>query len=117
MQPRTHEHLQASITWVPVVLGGLYELSKAPQGKDGSSNDVVPQARKRFVSRALHRDLQRYHLSLTYPRNHPLKTVDGKRKPPNKIETFVQNHFRLTNYYFCTLLCARVCACMLLDFV
>jgi hypothetical protein len=68
---------QANIIWTPVVLGGLYELSNAPQGKDGSSGAVVPENRKRFLARAFQRDLKRYHVPLTFPRDHPLKTVDG----------------------------------------
>lgn len=38
----------ATITWKPVVLGALYQMTAAPQGKDGSATDVV---RKQLLTR------------------------------------------------------------------
>jgi predicted DsbA family dithiol-disulfide isomerase len=41
---------KATIRWRPVLLGGLYRATKAPQGEHGSSMDVMVPAKRRIVN-------------------------------------------------------------------
>ena len=55
----------ADITWRPVLLGGLYELDGAPQGKDGSATDVMPEAKRVILARQFQNDVKCVSLSST----------------------------------------------------
>ncbi|KAI5061918.1 hypothetical protein GOP47_0022457 [Adiantum capillus-veneris] len=69
----------ASITWTPVLLGGLYDLSNAPQGKSGSATDSMPPAKQKIVAQDL--QIQVNHVGAPFFKNtrHPLKTVAALR--------------------------------------
>ncbi|XP_065826211.1 uncharacterized protein [Oscarella lobularis] len=69
----------ASIKWRPVLLGGLYDLSRAPQGKDGSAYSVMPQAKRRLLTKDFMLSMKRNGLSLTVPASHPQKTLNAMR--------------------------------------
>lgn len=70
----------AKVIWKPVLLGALYDLTNAPQGKDGSSMAVpMPQAKRDILSADFQRELNRYQLPLKFPANHPVKSVDAGR--------------------------------------
>ncbi|KAL8277401.1 hypothetical protein RQP46_010241 [Phenoliferia psychrophenolica] len=70
----------ADVTWVPVLLGGLYDLTNAPQGKAGSSSDAVTSPQKKAILAAdFQRELERYQLPLKFHPQHPLKSVDAGR--------------------------------------
>lgn len=69
----------ASITWTPVLLGGLYDLSKAPQGKVGSAIDVMSPTKQKVLAHDL--QIQVKHVGAPFLRNtkHPLRTVAALR--------------------------------------
>ncbi|KAM0750379.1 thioredoxin-like protein [Meredithblackwellia eburnea MCA 4105] len=70
----------ADITWVPVLLGGLYDLTKAVQGKAGSASDIPASAAKKALqSEDFKRELIRYQLPLKFHPQHPVSTVDAGR--------------------------------------
>jgi 2-hydroxychromene-2-carboxylate isomerase len=48
-----------TVLWQPVLLGGLYKLSAAPQGKDKSASTVYTDARRRYSFPAILRDAER----------------------------------------------------------
>ncbi len=68
-----------SIEWRPVVLGGLYEANKAPQGKGGSASDVWPAAKQALARDDLKREASRNAVPLTWNAKHPAKSVDALR--------------------------------------
>lgn len=69
----------ASCLLKPVVLGSLYDMTKAPQGKDGSATDIMPAAKLARHKEDFQRELRRYQLPLKMHPQHPLKSVDAGR--------------------------------------
>lgn len=68
------------IRYVPVLLGALYELSQAPQGKAGSATDAQPPARRAVGAADFEREVRRHGVTeLKFPANHPVKSVDALR--------------------------------------
>lgn len=47
------------VNWTPVLLGGLYDLTNAEQGKAGSASDVMPVTKKALVSLDFNREVNR----------------------------------------------------------
>lgn len=91
------------MTWVPVLLGGLYDLTHAPQGKAGSSADVPASPQKKAILAADFKlELERYQLPLKFHPQHPLKSVDAGRLlcafPP--IHRRVLAHALFREYWF-----------------
>lgn len=88
----------ADIVWTPVLLGGLYDLTAAEQGKGGSASDVMPPAKKAMVSSDFAREISRYKVPLKFHPNHPLRTVDAGRLlcafPPQYHTQLAQALFR-----------------------
>lgn len=62
-----------------MLLGGLYDLTKAPQSKNGSATDVMPPAKKAIHSQDFKRTCQRYQLPIKMHEQHPLRSVDAGR--------------------------------------
>eukprot|EP00054_Salpingoeca_dolichothecata_P001597 m.19903 g.19903 ORF g.19903 m.19903 type:complete len:455 (+) comp12345_c0_seq1:102-1466(+) len=68
------------VCWKPVLLGGLYASTKAPQGKDGSATDIMPPAKKAVNSRDFLLQLSRHGIPrVSPPAQHPVKTLDAMR--------------------------------------
>lgn len=69
----------ATVIYRPVSLGGIYDLTKAPQGKDGSATSNMSPAKLQLVNQDFLLQIQRYHVPYsTHPR-HPVKTIDALR--------------------------------------
>ena len=69
-----------ALKYVPVLLGILYELSQASQGKAGSATDAQPPARQAMGAADFARELRRHGIpDLKFPPNHPVKSVDALR--------------------------------------
>lgn len=56
-----------------MLLGGLYDLTKAPQGKDGSATSVMNAAKKAISAQDFEREIRRYQLPIKFHPQHPLK--------------------------------------------
>ncbi|KAK4700647.1 hypothetical protein P7C70_g5596, partial [Phenoliferia sp. Uapishka_3] len=70
----------AKIKWVPVLLGGLYDLTNAVQGKAGSASNIPMAAQKKVIQSAdFQREINRYQLPLKFHHQHPLRSVDAGR--------------------------------------
>lgn len=69
----------ATITWKPVLLGGLYDATAAPQGKAGSAMDVMSPSKLRITGADLHRQMSRRAVPYREPVSHPQKTVYAMR--------------------------------------
>eukprot|EP00731_Ephydatia_muelleri_P032388 Em0023g895a len=76
---RVGQRAGVNVTWRPVLLGGLYENVKAPQGKDGSATDVMAPAKAALLHQDLIRQLQRCRAPFSQPSHHPQKTVHAMR--------------------------------------
>ncbi|KNC49269.1 DSBA oxidoreductase [Thecamonas trahens ATCC 50062] len=68
-----------TVSYQPVVLGGLYKLSAAPQGKDGSASDAMSAAKVRVVRADLVRSAKRYAVPLVWNKRHPIRTLSALR--------------------------------------
>ena len=66
------------ILWKPVLLGGVYDLVKAPMGKAGSASDVDPPQKKVLASLDLKRTVQRHNIPFNWHPSHPVKSLYGK---------------------------------------
>jgi 2-hydroxychromene-2-carboxylate isomerase len=73
------EHWTSSLEFRPVLLGGLYKNSKAPQGKDGSASDVMPTAKKALFGRDLLLSAHRLGVPLNMHPRHPVKSILAQR--------------------------------------
>jgi 2-hydroxychromene-2-carboxylate isomerase len=69
----------ADIVWRPVLLGGIYDLIKAPQGKGGSSTETMSAAKLRMQGEDLRRQLARRGVPYRDPTHFPQKTVYAMR--------------------------------------
>ncbi|XP_068686388.1 uncharacterized protein [Montipora foliosa] len=70
----------AKIQWKPVLLGGLYKGTQAPQGAAGSAFDAMCSAKVKILAEDLERT--RLHLGITEgsaPSEHPIKTLKPMR--------------------------------------
>jgi 2-hydroxychromene-2-carboxylate isomerase len=63
----------------PVLLGGIYKLTAAPQGKDGSASDVMPAAKKRAHTQDLKRTIHKYQVPIRWHPKHPIKSLSALR--------------------------------------
>eukprot|EP00128_Syssomonas_multiformis_P004728 Colp12_sorted_trinity150504_noHs@31918 len=70
---------QSKVIYKPVLLGGIYEATKAPQGKDGSASDVMPASKKQFFFRDFRMMIDRNKVPLKYPVDHPRKSLYAMR--------------------------------------
>jgi len=69
----------AKLIWQPVLLGGLYKLTNAAQGKDGSATDVMSPARQRISSLDMLREAERANAPLRFNSKHPQKSLNCQR--------------------------------------
>ncbi|SCZ90306.1 BZ3500_MvSof-1268-A1-R1_Chr9g10785 [Microbotryum saponariae] len=69
----------ANVTWKPVVLGALYGMTQAPQGKDGSATDVFAPAKRALAAVDFQRESKRYGLPIKFHPEHPVRSVDAGR--------------------------------------
>ncbi|GBG27152.1 Glutathione S-transferase kappa 1 [Hondaea fermentalgiana] len=65
--------------WKPVLLGGLYELSQAPQGKKGSATDAMPANKRQLLDQDLQRELKRCGIPFKRNDKHPVRSLDAQR--------------------------------------
>ncbi|KAL2919297.1 hypothetical protein HK105_200940 [Polyrhizophydium stewartii] len=63
----------------PVLLGGIYELTKAPQGKDGSATQAMAAAKQRLHVQDLERTVARAGVRLSMHPSHPVRSVSAVR--------------------------------------
>ena len=73
------EAAHATVEHFPVLLGGLYADTKAPQGKDGSATDVMGDARRMVSARDLAREVERWGVPFKYNAKHPVRSVKAQR--------------------------------------
>ncbi|KAI8634543.1 protein disulfide [Xylariaceae sp. FL1651] len=69
----------ATVVWRPVLLGGIYRATEAPQGAEGSATDPMNPTKKAVFGRAFRRTLKRFQVPIDPPKEHPRKTVDALR--------------------------------------
>ncbi|KAJ7535596.1 hypothetical protein O6H91_12G039600 [Diphasiastrum complanatum] len=83
----------ATVNWLPILLGGLYEASNAPQatlihkdylkiavvGKAGSATDVMAKAKQQILARDLSMQAQHVGVPLVHNSKHPIRTVSALR--------------------------------------
>jgi len=69
----------ANVEYFPVLLGGLYEGTKAPQGKDGSASDVMAAQKQKAQADDLHLAAERWNVKLKWNAKHPIKSVNAQR--------------------------------------
>ncbi|KAJ3109828.1 hypothetical protein HDU97_000058 [Phlyctochytrium planicorne] len=69
----------ATIIWTPVLLGGVYKLTQAPQGKDGSATDVMAANKKDLHTRDFARTISRSPVPLKWHPSHPVRSVSALR--------------------------------------
>lgn len=69
----------AELEWFPVLLGGLYKNTDAPQGKDGSASDVMPEPKRASAARDLLLEAGRQGAPLRLHARHPLRTLYAMR--------------------------------------
>ena len=62
------ERCKAKIIFRPVLLGGIYKQTKAPQGKNGSATDVMVPQKKLSIAKDLEIQLKRYGVPLNQPK-------------------------------------------------
>ncbi|KAJ3412432.1 hypothetical protein HDV05_000736 [Chytridiales sp. JEL 0842] len=69
----------AQVIWKPVLLGGIYRLTSAPQGAAGSASDVMPAAKKLLATKDLRWAINKHRLPINWHPNHPVKSVSALR--------------------------------------
>lgn len=69
----------AKILWKPVLLGGLYKGTQAPQGAAGSAYDAMSAAKIKILGDDLKRSRLHYGIEGTAPSEHPIKTLNPMR--------------------------------------
>ena len=70
---------QCNVEFFPVLLGGLYADTNAPQGKDGSATDVMAPNKRALNSKDLLREAARWNVPLKYNSKHPIRSVLAMR--------------------------------------
>ena len=73
------EAAQAELEWFPVLLGGLYRDTGAPQGKDGSATDAVNAQRRALEAHDLRREYRRHGVEVVWNARHPQRSVHAMR--------------------------------------
>lgn len=99
----TVAQLQLPVTWRPVLLGGLYRATDAPQGAAGSASDVMPAAKVALLGADLRRAAARQGSTMVWNSAHPkMRTVEAQRlivaAPPQVRPAVAQ---RLYELYWC----------------
>ncbi|KAI1335474.1 protein disulfide [Xylariaceae sp. FL0016] len=69
----------ATVVWRPVLLGGIYRATEAPQGAQGSATDPMNPTKRAVFQRSFRRTLKRLQVPIHMPAEHPRKTVDALR--------------------------------------
>ena len=64
------------VEWKPVLLGGIYDLTGAPQGKNGSASDAMNMNKNQIISNDLNLTIKRYKIPYNPPTKPP-KTLFG----------------------------------------
>ena len=64
---------------MPVLLGGLYELSQAPQGKANSATTVMAPKKRIYFGRETVMQVERYNVTLNSPSKYPISTLHCMR--------------------------------------
>ncbi len=72
------EKYDVEITWIPVLLGGVYVGAKAPQGANSAST-VWSRPKRNWSSRDLLWQCNRYGIVLNKPKKFPVSTLDAMR--------------------------------------
>jgi len=70
---------RAELEYFPVLLGGLYEGTKAPQGKDGSATDVMAPVKQKYLAEDFQRERERWGVTLKWNPKHPVRSVQAQR--------------------------------------
>eukprot|EP00127_Corallochytrium_limacisporum_P001726 Clim_evm63s77 gene=Clim_evmTU63s77 len=69
----------AEVIFRPTLLGGLYDRTKAPQGKDGSATDGLPAQKLAVARNDLRYQLSRINAPLHWHPRHPVKSLNAMR--------------------------------------
>ncbi|KAJ3061627.1 hypothetical protein HDU98_002443 [Podochytrium sp. JEL0797] len=69
----------SDIVFTPVLLGGIYELTKAPQGKAGSATDVMNSRKSKVLSEDFQRTFERFKIPLNWNKKHPVRSLEALR--------------------------------------
>jgi len=67
------------LIWKPVLLGGIYAATQAPQGKAGSASDVMSQNKRLLMSQDLVWQAERRSIPLHFHPQHPVKSLYALR--------------------------------------
>ena len=70
---------EVELVWNPVLLGGLYKDTDAPQGKDGSATDVMNKGKKKMLGRDLFLQASRHRAKVNFHPRHPVKSLYAQR--------------------------------------
>eukprot|EP01084_Bolivina_argentea_P186507 321479_1 len=66
-------------TWKPVLLGGLYQFSKAPQGKRNSATTVMSPVKRIYSGRDNLWQKMRCNVTQRMPPGYPVRTLEAQR--------------------------------------
>jgi len=91
-------NVQLQVEWKPVLLGGLYDKTNAPQGKQGSASDVMPFNKKALTGRDLRREAERWNVTLNWNPKHPIRTLNAMRLLCSIKDAHVKKQFSLDLY-------------------
>jgi len=69
----------SKLIWIPVLLGGIYKATQAPQGKDGSASDVMPANKAILFAKDLRRNFLRFKIPVKWNPKHPISTLYAQR--------------------------------------
>ena len=105
---------RVDVTWRPVLLGGLYAATQAPQGKDGSASDVMPAPKRALFQQDLLREAERAGVTLNWNPKHPARSVNALRlslaAPSDRRPAIAQVSFRSGRVHrFCVECAVFVC--------
>ena len=87
----------------PVLLGGIYKQTSAPQGKDGSASDVMPASKKKMHAIDLHRMIVRHNIPFRFSSYHINKTFLIQRlmsmvKENEKVQKLAEAFYKGINF-------------------
>jgi 2-hydroxychromene-2-carboxylate isomerase len=68
-----------TVLWTPVLLGGLYAATDAPQGKGGSATTVMSAAKRLLTGHDLLMQAERFKVPLRFHPRHPVATLSAQR--------------------------------------
>eukprot|EP01083_Nonionella_stella_P165860 552892_1 len=66
-------------TWKPILLGGLYQFSKAPQGKQNSASSVMCPTKRIYFARDVLWQKHRLRIVQKLPSGYPVRTLSAQR--------------------------------------